>query len=80
MVRLLERYKTEVVPALKKELGCENRLAVPRLEKIVLSMGLGQAIQEKKRLEQAQKELALIAGQRPIECVARKSVSNFKLR
>ncbi|MBN2563103.1 MAG: 50S ribosomal protein L5 [Phycisphaerae bacterium] len=80
MVRLLERYKSEVVPALQAELGRKNVLSMPRLEKIVVSMGLGKSIQEKQRLELAQKELALITGQRPIVCPARKSVSNFKLR
>ncbi|MFQ5428808.1 MAG: 50S ribosomal protein L5 [Phycisphaerae bacterium] len=80
MARLLEQYKREVVPALQKELALKNLLAVPRLEKIVLSMGLGKAIQEKQRLPAARKELAQIAGQLPLVCKARKSVSNFKLR
>lgn len=80
MARLLDKYKNEILPALQQELGCQNRLAVPRLEKIVLSMGLGKALQEKARMSAAQKELALIAGQQPIVCRARKSVSNFKLR
>jgi len=80
MVRLLEKYKSEVLPVLQEETGRKSRLSIPRLEKVVVSMGLGQSIQEKKRLEMAQKELALITGQRPMVCVARKSVSNFKLR
>lgn len=80
MARLMEKYQNEVLPALQKELSRKNRLSIPRLEKIVVSMGLGKAIQEKRRLESAQKELALIAGQKPIVCRARKSVSNFKLR
>lgn len=80
MVRLLERYKSEILPAFLKDSGGLNRLAIPRLEKIVVSMGLGKSIQEKKLFESAQKELALITGQCPIVCVARKSVSNFKLR
>jgi len=80
MVRLSERYKKEIVPALQKELGRKNPLSLPRLEKIVVSMGLGRAIQEKARLDQAVKELAVITGQKPVVCAARKSVSNFKLR
>lgn len=80
MPRLLELYKTKTVPALQQEFGRENWMAVPRLEKIVVSMGLGKALAERKRLEIAQKELGLITGQRPIICRARKSVSNFKLR
>ena len=80
MVRLLERYRTQVVPALQTELGRKNALSIPRLEKVVVSMGLGKAIAEKTRLEVAQKELASITGQRPLICAARKSVSNFKLR
>jgi large subunit ribosomal protein L5 len=77
---MMERYKTEVLPTLQKELGRKHRLSIPRLEKIVVSMGLGQSIQEKKRLEGAQRELALITGQKASVCAARKSVSNFKLR
>jgi large subunit ribosomal protein L5 len=80
MPRLFDTYKTVVVPALQGELGRVNRLSIPRLEKVVISMGIGKAIAEKKRLEVAQKELGLVAGQRPIVCVARKSVSNFKVR
>ncbi len=80
MARLLEKYKTEVLPALQKEFGRGNRLSIPKLEKIVVSMGVGKAVAEKKRMDSAQKELAQITGQRPIVCRARKSVSNFKLR
>lgn len=80
MARLYEKYKNEVLPALQKELGRENRLSIPRLEKVVVSMGLGKATQEKKRMDAAEKELTQIVGQKPIVCRARKSVSNFKLR
>ncbi len=80
MIRLSDDYTTNILPALQNELGRTNRLSIPRLEKVVVSMGLGKAIAEKKRMESARKELALIAGQRPIICAARKSVSNFKLR
>ncbi|GMU33675.1 MAG: 50S ribosomal protein L5 [Planctomycetia bacterium] len=80
MARLYEKYKNEVLPALQKELGRKNRLSIPRLEKVVVSMGLGKATQEKKRLDAAEKELTQIVGQKPIVCRAKKSVSNFKLR
>jgi large subunit ribosomal protein L5 len=80
MARLTERYKAEVLSTLQKEFGRENRLSMPRLEKVVVSMGLGQAVLEKKRLESAERELGMITGQRPSACRARKSVSNFKLR
>jgi len=80
MAQLMEHYKTQVVPSLQKDLGRDNRLSIPKLQKIVVSMGVGKATQEKKRMEQATKELATITGQKPIACAARKSVSNFKLR
>ncbi len=80
MVRLLERYKQNVVAELSKDLGRANILSIPRLEKIVVSMGVGQAVAEKKRIESATRELALLAGQKPVVCKAKKSVSNFKLR
>lgn len=80
MARLLEKYRNEVLPALQAEFGIKNKLAVPRLEKIVVSMGLGKAVQNRQIIEQASQELALITGQRPVVCKARKSVSNFKLR
>lgn len=80
MARLQEKYKNEIAPALKQELGIENPMAIPKIEKIVISMGIGSAIQEKGRIAAAQKELAMIAGQRPLVCKAKKSVSNFKLR
>lgn len=80
MARLLDKYKNEIAPALKQELGIKNSMAIPKIEKIVISMGIGSAIQEKGRIAAAQKELAMIAGQRPVICKAKKSVSNFKLR
>ena len=80
--RLIEHYKAKVVPALQQKFGYTNLLAVPRLEKIVISMGLGKAVTsgEKAKLEQAEKELGVIAGQRPVRCKAKKSVANFKVR
>jgi len=80
MARLLEKYKTQIIPALQEELGEKNPIAVPRLEKIVVSMGMGASLQEPKRLEDAARDLALITGQKPLVIEARKSVANFKLR
>lgn len=78
--RYQDKYKNEVLPALMKELGRQNVLSIPRLDKVILSMGIGRAAAEKKRIEHAQRELAQIAGQKCLVCRARKSVSNFKLR
>jgi len=80
--RLYDHYKSKVVPELMQKLGYTNKNAVPRLEKIVISMGLGKAVTsgEKGKLEQAEKELGIIAGQRPVRCKAKKSVANFKVR
>jgi large subunit ribosomal protein L5 len=78
--RLRERYRTEVLPALMRELGYANPMAVPRLEKIVLNMGLGEAVQNPKVIESAVEELTSIAGQKPVVTKARKAISNFKLR
>ena len=80
MARLMEQYQTTVLPALREELGRTNVLSLPKLEKVVVSMGVGSAVLDKKRVETAAKDLALIVGQKPIICKARKSVSNFKLR
>ena len=78
--RLLERYKKEILPALGERLGRTNRLSLPRLEKIVVNMGVGAAVGEKKYLEEAVGALALISGQKPIIALARKSVAGFRLR
>ena len=80
VARLLERYRNEVVPALAKEFDHSNRHSVPKLDKIVISMGIGKASEDESVLEPAAAELALIAGQRPVVTVARKCVSNFTLR
>lgn len=80
MSRLLEKYKAEVLPSLEEGLGIRNRMAVPRLEKIVISAGTGSPQVDKKRIEAAAKDLAVITGQKAQECKARKSVSNFKVR
>jgi len=78
--RLRERYRSEVAPALMRELGYSNAMAVPRLEKIVLNMGLGEAVQNPKIIESAVEELTAIAGQKPVVTKAKKAISNFKLR
>ncbi len=80
MARLMEMYKTEIMPTLSKELGISNPLAIPKLTKVVISMGVGAALQEKKRMEAAVNDLTKIAAQKPLVCKAKKSVSNFKLR
>lgn len=80
MARLKDTYKSQVVPALQKKYNYTSPMAVPRIQKIVLSMGVGRAIQDKKYMDQAIKDMTLIAGQKPLVCKATKSVSNFKLR
>ncbi|HDD43955.1 MAG TPA: 50S ribosomal protein L5 [Candidatus Desulfofervidus auxilii] len=78
--RLQEYYEKEVVPQLIKEFGYKNPMQVPKLEKIVINMGLGEATQNIKILDSAVEELALITGQRPVICRAKKSIAAFKLR
>ncbi|HJT35192.1 MAG TPA: 50S ribosomal protein L5 [Pirellulales bacterium] len=78
--RLLERYEKQVLPNLKEKLGRSNRHALPRLQKIIINMGVGTAISEKKHLEEAVNALTQISGQRPAVTKSRKSVANFKLR
>ena len=80
MARLLEVYKEKVAPELMSRFGYGNRLAVPRLEKIVVNMGVGRATENKKRLEDAVRDLTIVTGQKPSICRARKSVAAFKLR
>lgn len=78
--RLKLRYRKEIVPALMKELGLKNPNEVPRLEKIVVNMGLGEALANNKILESAVDQMMAITGQRPVVTRARKSIANFKLR
>lgn len=80
MSRLYEKYIKEIIPALQKELGIKNKMAVPRLEKIVINMGVGEATQNIKLLDAAKVELSLIAGQWPATSRAKKSISAFKVR
>jgi large subunit ribosomal protein L5 len=78
--RLKEKYHSEIKQALKKELGLENSMAVPRLEKIVINMGLGEATQNSKMLDPLVADLAAIAGQKPVMTKAKKSIAAFKVR
>ena len=78
--RLRETYRDQVVPALMKEFGYGNLMQVPRLERIVLNVGMGEAIQNVKLLESASAELGLITGQKPITTRAKKAIAGFKLR
>lgn len=78
--RLSDKYRKDVVPVLKKEFGIDNPMAVPRIDKVVLNMGVGEAIQNVKIVEAAAEELTKIAGQRAVITRARKSIATFKLR
>ncbi len=78
--RLLERYRNEVVPALMEMFGYKNVMQVPKIEKVVVNIGLGEALQNPKALDNAARDLALITGQKPAVRRARKSVAAFKLR
>lgn len=87
MSRLLDKYKSEIVPALKSEFGRDNIHSIPKIDKVVISMGLGKAVAESqgkaregKRFGEAVEQLTTIAGQRPVATKSRKAVSNFKLR
>jgi large subunit ribosomal protein L5 len=80
MARLQEHYKKELVPALMKQLGVKNPMAVPRIVKITLNMGVGEALADKKVLENAMADLTKISGQKPVPCNARISVASFKVR
>jgi large subunit ribosomal protein L5 len=80
MARLLERYRDEIVPALRERFGHTNPMEVPRLEKIVVNMGIGEGARDFKQIEAAQQELALITGQRPVITRARKSIAAFRVR
>jgi large subunit ribosomal protein L5 len=78
--RLKQRYEQEIVPKLMKELGYSNRMEVPRLSKVVINCGMGEAIQNAKALDVAVSELTVIAGQKPVVTRAKKAIANFKLR
>jgi len=80
MARLHDQYKAEIVPKLKEKFGYRNVMQVPRLTKVVVNMGLGDAIENVKVIETAGEEIATITGQKPVVTKARKSIANFKLR
>jgi large subunit ribosomal protein L5 len=78
--RLQQQFEKEILPQLAKQLGRKNRLSLPRLEKIVVSMGVGSAITDKKNLDMAADAMTQITGQKPLICKATKSIAGFKLR
>src|SRR6202046_3132300 len=80
VARLKKLYRDEIVPKLTEEFGYKNALEVPRLDKIVLNMGVGEAVNDTKKVTSAAADLALIAGQRPVVTRARKAISTFKVR
>lgn len=75
-----ERYRNEVVPALMQEFGYKNVMQAPRLEKVKVNIGMGEAVQDAKSLDSASRDVAVITGQRPVITRARRSIANFKLR
>ncbi|GAB4456525.1 MAG: 50S ribosomal protein L5 [Anaerolineales bacterium] len=77
---LHERYKNEIIPALRKSFGYKNIMQVPRIEKVVVNIGMGEALDNPKALESAVADLTIITGQKPVTTKARKSIANFKLR
>ncbi len=78
--RLLEKYRNEIVPKMTETFGLKNKMAVPRLEKIVVNMGVGEALQDVKILDKAAEELGVITGQKPIIRRAKIAISNFKIK
>lgn len=80
MARLQDRYQSEIIPQLKEELGLSNALAVPRVSRVVVNMGVNGSIQDRKKLEEATKHLGTITGQKPKVTRAKRSIANFKLR
>ncbi len=80
MTRLFEKYKQQVVPQLMEKFRYKNKLSVPKIQKIVVNMGIGRATENKKLIEEATKHLSVIAGQKPLVTKARKAISGFKLR
>jgi large subunit ribosomal protein L5 len=80
MARLKDLYKSKITAAMKDKYSYSSTMAIPRLQKIVISMGLGKAIQDKKFMDLAIKDMVTISGQKPLICKAKKSVSNFKVR
>jgi large subunit ribosomal protein L5 len=80
MATLRDRYRDEIAPKLREELGLANVMEVPRITKITLNMGVGEAVGDKKVMENAVADMTRIAGQKPVVTLARKSVAGFKIR
>ncbi len=80
MARLKETYQNEIVPAMQKKFGYKNVMQIPKLDKIVINMGVGEAKENAKALESAVKDMEIIAGQKPVITKAKKSIANFKIR
>ena len=80
MNRLLEQYKNEFAPALQKELGLKNVMQIPKITKVVVNIGVGEALDNPKALDAAVNDLTIITGQKPVVIAAKKAISNFKLR
>lgn len=80
MARLKDKYKKEIAPAIAKEFGIENPMAIPKIEKVVVNMGMGEAIANSKILDTAVEELRVVTGQKPVVTKAKKSIAAFKLR
>ena len=78
--RLNDKYRKDVVPVLKKEFGIDNEMAVPKIEKVVLNMGVGEAVKDTKKVKQAAQELGQIAGQKAVITKAKKSIAGFRVR
>ena len=78
--RLKKQYNDEIVPALQKQFGFKSVMRVPKIEKIILSQGIGEAVADKKIIDSALEDIAIITGQKPIATISKKDVSNFKLR
>ncbi|MFA5143802.1 MAG: 50S ribosomal protein L5 [Candidatus Omnitrophota bacterium] len=78
--RLLERYRTEIAPEMMKAFNYKNKMEVPKLSKIVINIGLGEAVQDIKLLDTAASELAMITGQKPVVTKSKKAIANFKIR
>jgi len=80
MARLHEKYESEIAPQIQKKLGLKNPMEVPKITKITINMGVGEAVADKKVIDKAREDMEKISGQRPVTTIARKSVAGFKIR
>jgi len=80
MSKLLTQYRKEVAPALQKQFGIENTMSIPKIEKIVVNVGIGRMLKDDKAIQKAERDLALMTGQKPVYRKAKKSISSFKIR